>query len=280
MVSRSVLITVSIVVVVAALMLAFLWLVQRSLIYLPDRSSPMRELMPAGGEEVRFTTDDGVELAGWFVPALGRRVPGPGVVVFNGNAGHRGYRAPLAEALAAEGASVLLVDYRGYGGNPGSPSETGLMADARAAAGYLAGRREVDPERVVYFGESLGGAVAVALAAERSPAALVLRSPFASLAAMGRHHYPWLPVVDALLLDRFAAVRQIGAVRVPLLVIVASDDEIVPVGQSRALFEAANEPKRWLEIRGARHNDGTMLDGEELIEAVAAFLREHGVAQR
>ena len=147
------------------------------------------------------------------------------VIVFNGNAGNRAFRAPLAAALAEHGISVLLFDYRGYGGNPGSPSEEGLAADARAARRYVAGRAGSD--RIVYFGESLGSGVAVRLAAEQPPAALILRSPFTSLTDTGRHHYPFLPV-GMMLIDRFASIDRIRDIRCPLLVIAADHDSVVP----------------------------------------------------
>jgi fermentation-respiration switch protein FrsA (DUF1100 family) len=124
----------------------------------------------------------------------------------------------LAAALQRHGFQVLLVDYRGYGGNPGVPSKNGLAADGRAARAYLAGRPGVDLSRLVYFGESLGTAVAVDLAVEHPPAALVLRSPFTTMGDLGQHHYPFLPV-GLLLQDRFAAIDQIQRIRVPLLVI-------------------------------------------------------------
>src|SRR5260370_30358617 len=130
---------------------------------------------------------DGLGLGGWVVAVSGPslRVTGR---VFNGNAGNRGRQGRLAAALHRQGLQVLLVDYRGYGGNPGAPTEKGLAADSRAARAYLAGRPDVDASRIVYFGESLGTAVAVNLAVEHPPAALVLRSPFTSMADVGRHH--------------------------------------------------------------------------------------------
>jgi fermentation-respiration switch protein FrsA (DUF1100 family) len=172
------------------IVVALLWLVQRRLIYFPlmqDLASVATAL--PGAEEVTFETQDGLRLGGWFAPAASA-ASGPTVLVFNGNAGDRSFRAPLAAALSQAGLSVLLFDYRGYGRNPGSPSEAGLLRDARAARAYLAGRHDVDPDRLVYFGESLGAAVAVTLAAEQPPAALILRSPFTSLAEVGRLHYP------------------------------------------------------------------------------------------
>jgi alpha-beta hydrolase superfamily lysophospholipase len=196
---------------------------------------------------------------------------GAAVLVCNGNGGNRAMRAALAAGLARMGVAVLLFDYRGYGGNPGRPSEEGLAADARAAAGYLASRPEVDPDRVVYYGESLGAAVALRLATERPPAALVLRSPFASLAEVGRVHYPVLPV-SWLLRDRFDAAALAARLEAPLLVVAGGRDRIVPVGHSRRLFAAAPEPKRLVVLDGADHNDLELLAGPRLLAELEAFL--------
>ena len=163
------------------LLLGLLWLFQRKLIYFPmDHEVPEAAGVLAGAEEVSFTTTDGLQLKGWFIPAVASQ-PVATILVFNGNAGNRSFRAPLADALVREGFAVMLFDYRGYGGNPGRPTEQGLLRDARAARDWLESRNDVDPRRVVLFGESLGAAVALATAVERPPAALVLRSPFSSL---------------------------------------------------------------------------------------------------
>ncbi len=191
--------------------------------------------------------------------------------------GNRTHRAPLAAALAREGFGVLLFDYRGYGGNPGTPTEAGLLADARAARAYLAARGDVDPARLVYLGESLGAAVAVALAAEAPPRALVLRSPFTSLTDVGRRHYPLLPV-GLLLRDRYPSLERIGGVAAPVLVVAGERDRLVPVEQSRRLYAAAPGPKRFVLIADADHNDFALLAGAEFIGAVARFLDEVAAA--
>jgi fermentation-respiration switch protein FrsA (DUF1100 family) len=197
--------------------------------------------------------------------------PGPAVLVCNGNGGNRSLRAPLAAALARLGLHVLLFDYRGYGGNPGQPTADGLAADARAALAYLAGRPEVDPARVVFLGESLGAAVALRLATERPPAALVLRSPFASLAEVGRVHYPLVPV-SLLLRDRYDSAAIADRLTAPLLVVAGGRDRIVPVGHSRRLFAAAPQPKRMVVLDGADHNDHELLAGLRLLTELRAFL--------
>ena len=271
-------ITLLVVVAVLAAALGLLWLFQRRLLYFPTPGPvpPAASVLP-GAEDVTFETADGLRLAGWFVPAppggpaarVGRARPA--VLVCNGNGGDRSMRAPLAAALSRMGLAVLLFDYRGYGGNPGHPTEEGLAADAGAALGYLAGRPEVDPERVIYFGESLGAAVALRLATERPPAALVLRSPFASLAEVGRRHYPVLPV-SLLLRDRYDSAALAGRLDAPLLVVAGGRDQIVPASHSRRLFEAAPQPKRLVVLDGADHNDDELLAGARLLAELRTFL--------
>ncbi len=259
-------------------MLVLLSRLQRRLIYLPFPtavSSPA-EVLP-GAREVTLQTSDGLELGGWFVPA---RKPDRAlaVLVANGNAGNRSLRAPLARALGRQGLAVLLFDYRGYGGNPGRPSENGLARDVRAARRFLVEHCRVPGERLLYYGESLGAAVVAELASEHPPAGLALRSPFTDLASVGRIHYPFLPV-RTLLRDRYRLLDHLAQVKVPTTVVYGSDDAIVPPEQSRAVAEAARGPTRVLEIQGANHNDLALLDGEELIAAIVELADEVGTRE-
>jgi fermentation-respiration switch protein FrsA (DUF1100 family) len=263
-------VALALLVVLGAAALALLWIGQRSLIYFPDTSRPSLDRSGlTGAETVAFTTSDGVRLDAWFVAGSGPP-PRPTVVVLPGNAGHRGYRAPLAAALQLHGLNVLLTDYRGYGGNPGAPSEEGLAADARAARAYVLSRADVDAARIVYFGESLGGAVAVRLAVEHPPAALVLRSPFASMVQIGQHHYPLLPV-RWLLRDRYPSIDRVHELRSPVFVIAGTEDSIIPIEHSRRLYEAIVSPKTLLEV-AADHNDDVFLNGDAMIDAIVQFL--------
>jgi len=268
-----VVVAVSAVLATALAVLALAWLFQRRLIYLPSagRVPPAAELLP-GGQDVTFEAADGLRLEGWFVPAPSGHSRAT-VLMLNGNGGNRVARLPLAAELSRAGLSVLLVDYRGYGGNPGHPSERGLVADARAARAYLATRDDVDPDRLVYFGESLGAAVAVQLAVEQPPMALVLRSPFVSLAEVGRIHYPFLPV-GLLLRDRYASIEQVGGLRCPVLVVAGAEDEIVPWRQSRRLAAEIPEPKRFVLIPGADHNSLELLAGQRMIDEVVRFVAD------
>jgi fermentation-respiration switch protein FrsA (DUF1100 family) len=258
-------------VIVTVLLVAF-WLGQRKMMYIPSGEvvPPAQVGLPAA-EQVSFVTGDGLQLGGWFVPAMAAG-DGTTVIVFNGNAGNRSYRADLAAGLARAGLAVFLFDYRGYGGNPGSPSEQGLALDARAARQYVDTRPDVDRERVVYFGESLGSGVAVQLATERRPRALVLRSPFTSMVDAARHHFPYLPIAW-LIRDRYESDKLIARIGCPLLVVAAAHDTIVPSEQSRRLFETAVQPKTLVIVEQADHNDEALVAGPQVVEAVTALLR-------
>ncbi|HZB30768.1 MAG TPA: alpha/beta hydrolase [Streptosporangiaceae bacterium] len=252
-------------VLVVALLLVLAWAGQRKLIYFPDRGSPGPP--PPGVRDVTYQTDDGLRLGAWFTPPPG---DGPVVLVAPGNAGNRAVRAPLAAALAARGVGVLLMDYRGYGGNPGSPSEAGLDRDVRAAHRYLTDELKVARGRLLYFGESIGASVVTGLAMTDPPAGLVLRSPFVDLAAVGRAHYPYLPV-RALLRDRFPVAERIAAIKSPTTVVYGTADSIVPAGQSREVVRRAAGHVRAVEVAGADHNDRALLDGPQLIDAIVAL---------
>jgi uncharacterized protein len=256
------------VIVVAALLLALLLVFQRQLIYFPrpaDVGHASDKLPQA--REVKLKTIDRLELGAWFVPAS-QHDRGVTVLVANGNAGNRSMRAPLAAALARSGLSVLLFDYRGFGGNPGTPTEEGLALDARAAHRFLVDEAAVRPNRLLYYGESLGAAVVARLSTEQAPAGLVLRSPFTDLASVGRVHYPFLPVHVALLRDRFPVTDLVARVMVPTTVVYGTRDSIVPPDQSRAVAAAAAGPTRIVAVEGADHNDRALLEGSELIDAV------------
>ncbi len=262
----------AILVLAALAVVGLIWISQRRLIYLPTQTVPDTVTALPGIEEVTYPTEDGLTLAAWFMPATGEETSGT-VVVFNGNAGNRADRIPLAEAFAGRGYAVLLVDYRGYGGNPGRPSEEGLAADARAVVAYLKTRSGFDSNRLVYFGESLGAAVALGLVDHQEPAALVLRSPFTSLPDVASVHYPFLPT-SLLLWDRYPNLETIQGINVPVMIIAGSDDTIVPAEQSKKLFEAASGPKRLLVIDGADHNDFALTAGDRLVDEVIAFLED------
>ncbi|PRX47892.1 hypothetical protein B0I33_105476 [Prauserella shujinwangii] len=271
---RRLLLWAAVAVTIVAVVFAAAFAFQRKLIYLPtnDPLPSAAEVLP-GGRDVTLTTTDGLRLGAWYFPAAsagGTGGTGPArgaVLVAPGNGGDRSMRAPLAKEITARGLAVLLLDYRGYGGNPGKPTEEGLALDVRAARDYLVRQAGVPAERLLYFGESLGAAVVTELAVEHPPAALVLRSPFTDLAAVGREHYPFLPV-RLLLLDTFPVRERVSEVRAPVTVVYGAADSIVPPEQSRAVARAAGA--RIVEVPGAGHNDPVLLDGPAVVNAVVA----------
>lgn len=264
---RAVLIAVA----VLALLLAVVWTFQRRLIYYPSSDSvPPAAAVLDGARDVTLRTSDGLRLGAWFVPAEGRPDRDMAVLVAGGNGGDRSVRAPLAAALAERGFSVLLFDYRGYAGNPGSPTEEGLARDVRAAYRFLVEDADVPCDRLLFFGESLGAAVVTELATEHPPAGLLLRSPFTDLAAVARVHYPFLPA-RLLLRDHYPLVDHLSRVEAPTTVVYGTDDTIVPPEQSRRVAAAAPGSTRVVRIEGAGHDDRVVLDGRELIAAVVAL---------
>jgi hypothetical protein len=232
---------------------------QDHLLYFPDRTRPdLAEANVRGLEEVTLVTADGLALRSWWLPPREGR---PVIAYFHGNGGHIGYRAVRVRRFAEAGLGVLMLEYRGYGGNPGSPGEEGLHADGRAALGFL-DRAGVAPEHLVLYGESLGTGVAVRMASEHRTGALILEAPYTRLSDAASAHYPEF-LVSLLLRDRFDSLARIATVSAPLLVLHGERDAVIPVGLGRALFAAANQPKEaWFAPEGG-HND----------------LREHGALE-
>lgn len=241
-----------------------------SLLYFPSRAiveTPGRAGLDY--RDVALETDDGERLHGWWIG--GRNESLGHLLVCHGNAGNVGDRVLHAALLTAGGFDVLLFDYRGYGQSSGRPSEEGTYRDARAALRCLLEQPGVDPARVFYLGESLGGSIALDLALEHPPAGLVLLSAFTGVRELARLHYPFIPT--SLVPDAYPTVRRIPELRVPLLVLHGDGDEIVPLSQGRALFEAAPEPKHMHVFTGLGHNDLVPLAGTEFARVIASWVR-------
>jgi fermentation-respiration switch protein FrsA (DUF1100 family) len=234
-------------------LIGILMLLENHLIFIPSKY-PSGEWNPPGlgQEDAHFTADDGTKLHGWYVAH-----PRPRAVVLfcHGNAGNIAHRAELLSSLRDEvGVSALIFDYRGYGRSEGSPSEAGVLADARAARTWLAQRAGVPEDEVVVMGESLGGAVAVDLAASGGARALILENTFDRLSDVAAYHFPWLPV-RWLLRTQLNSAEKIPAYRGPVLALHGDCDTIVPYERGRRLFEAANAPKEFVTLPGRDHND-------------------------
>jgi fermentation-respiration switch protein FrsA (DUF1100 family) len=229
------------------LLLAFF---QRHLQYFPDRGRVVPvDVGLEGVEEITLSTTDGETLIAWHAAAPPGR---PTIVYFPGNGGAFWHRADRLALFRATGFGVFGLNYRGYGGSTGTPTEAGLIADALAAVDHLEGSG-IDRDHLVYFGESLGSGVAVQAAAARPPGGMVLEAPFTSAADVAARVYWWLPA-RLLMKDRFDSMAVIDRIVTPLAIIHGDRDDIVPIDLGRRLFAAANEPKRLFVLAGQGHN--------------------------
>ncbi|MCZ6866434.1 MAG: alpha/beta hydrolase [Chloroflexi bacterium] len=260
--------------VVAALIGALLFiadrtgLIERYFIYFPRKkleADPSRYGLAF--ENISFFAADGKELHGWFVPGRSDVT----WLWFHGNAGNIGDRVENLKLLHDElGVNVFLFDYRGYGRSQGRPTEKGTYLDADAALAYLRSRSDVSHERIVYYGRSLGAAVAVDLATRHPPYGLILESPFPSIRYMARQAYPFLPIWP-LIKARYDSLTKIAKVEAPILILHGDKDDLVPIDAGRKLFDAAREPKDFYTVEGAGHNDGYIVGGQPYFTALRAF---------
>jgi hypothetical protein len=247
-------------------LLALMYVFQRALLYFPDTAhTPPARAGFAQAEEVLLTSSDGEQLVAWFVPPRGNK---PVVLYFQGNAEGLTARVGRFTWLTADGTGLLALCYRGYGGSTGTPTEDGLIRDANAA--YDFARARYPAGRIVLFGESLGTAVAVALAAGHEIAGMILDAPFTSAAEVGAAAYPFAPV-RWLMKDKFRSDERIGRVAAPLLVLHGERDSIIPIKFAERLFALAREPKRFVRFPQGDHVD---LDDHGAAKVVKEFLAE------
>lgn len=231
------------------LLIVVLFFAQRTLIYFPDKSRPA----PVHGVEiVKVTAQDGQALEAWYFPpaASENRV----IILFHGNAGHYGHRLYKAQIYLKAGYGVLLAEYRGYGGNGGGISERGFYHDGRAYMDWLLKVKEINVEKIILYGESIGSGVAVQMAMEYDVGGLVLEVPFSSLSDIAARQYPFIPV-KYLLKDRYMNIEKIEKIDAPLLILHGQKDQTIPFDSARKLFKAANEPKKFVDFPQGNHNN-------------------------
>jgi hypothetical protein len=253
---------------------AAVMLFEKQLIYYPTRDL---ELSPREFglrfEEVLFTAEDGVRLHSWLILKAGAKHT---VLYCHGNAGNISHRLDRVLQMQARlPVNVFLFDYRGYGRSEGSPDEEGTYRDGRAAVKHLLDERGVATEELLLFGESLGCAIALQLACERPARALLLEAPFTSIRDMARRVFPFLPVAS-LARTRYDNLGKIPRLAMPLVIFHGEQDETVPFDQGRRLFEAAPEPKRFLPVAGAGHNDVYLVAADRYWDAWRPLLEPRG----
>jgi fermentation-respiration switch protein FrsA (DUF1100 family) len=228
-------------------------------------------------EDCFFQTPDGVRLHGWFcAPGKGEQGAIAPVAAemtllwFHGNAGNITHRYGMIEMLVKLPANVFIIDYRGYGKSGGEPSEEGLYIDARAAWDYLTKDRRIAPDRIIIFGKSLGGVPAIDLASKSDAAGLIVQSSFSCAADMAQALMPFVP--RAFIRTRMDSVGKIAGVKCPKLFIHSRSDEVVPFALGQKLFEAASDPKKFCEVKGAAHNDTYIIGGRAYFEDLREFI--------
>ncbi|MBI4428771.1 MAG: alpha/beta hydrolase [Ignavibacteriales bacterium] len=263
-------------ILVAAIAAILIWTViamlfEEKFIYFPTK-------YPGGiYDEARFvpnlvdcwiTTEDSVRIHAWFAPSESAHAT---LVISHGNAGNISHRIDIIKRLQRTGFNVLMFDYRGYGKSEGSPSESGIYKDGRAAFDYARSLREVDSSRIILWGTSLGGAVAVDVATQRPAAAMILESTFSSAIDVAKTVYPYLPV-HLLMQTRLNSFDKIPRVHIPVFMMHGDRDSVIPFELGKKLYENVNAPKEFYVIRGADHNDTYLVGGDEYLQRVKGFV--------
>ena len=253
------------------ILVLLMYVMQSSLIYHPQQN--LWTTPSSAGleyEDITFATDDNLQLHGWFVPADSAELT---VLYFHGNAGNISGRLETIQLLNELNLNVFIFDYRGYGQSQGSPSEQGTYQDALAAWDCLQLKKSVADSNIVIMGRSLGGSIAAWLAARKNPAASVIESTFTSAADLGADLYPWLPVRWMISYD-YKTIEHIKKIDSPIFMAHSKDDEIVPYSHGRRLFEAASEPKTFIQLRGS-HGSGFWETGAKYRNGLRDFLENH-----
>ncbi len=266
-------------VLITVLIMIFPKFLEKRLIFFPDKSNDSTTPDAYGIEydDVTFRTEDGLNLNGWFVS--GKKSSHDDnlhtLLWFHGNAGNINRRLDNIKMLHDRvPVNVFIIDYRQFGKSEGKVSEQGTYLDAKAALSYLHARKDINNEKIIFFGRSLGSAVAVDLAVKETCCALILETPFTSIKEMGKTLYPFLSISLHFLRTKYDSLSKIKHIKVPTLIMHGDKDELVPFKQGMKLYEHANEPKEFYTIPGANHNDTHIVGGEEYFDVIRDFVNK------
>ncbi len=254
-----------------------LFVLQRQLQYFPDSlpiGTPDSSVISTM-HSVSMLTRDGIVLNSWYSPPKSNEHPV--IVFFHGNAGTVRNRINKAKFFSEYGIGVLLVEYRGYGGNPGKPTEGGLYADGRAAFNFLINRKKINASRIVIYGESIGTGIATQMAIEYEEVGLVLEAPFSSVTSLAKRRYPWVPV-DVLLWDKYDNYRKVAHIDSPVLVIHGTNDTVVPYVEGEKLYNKAAYPKDLVTIDGGKHSN--LYDYTQTGRSIISFLKQNNILMK
>lgn len=256
--------------------MGFISFIEKQYIFHPNKgiySTP--EDLGLKYDDIMFTTEDGLKLNGWFVPGKMDSQTKQSMYTllwFHGNAGNISHRIENIEMLYDRlPVNIFIFDYRQYGKSEGNISEQGTYIDAKAALKYLHSRKDIDHKKIIFFGRSLGSAVAVDLAIKEKCRALILESPFSSIKEMTKSLYPFLPI-SYFVRTKYDTLSKIRDIKVPVLIIHGEKDDLVPIEQGRKLYETANEPKEFYTIPEANHNDTYIAGGEKYFDVIRRFV--------
>ena len=252
----------------------YVYFMQAGLIYFPNM--PGRNLVATPEnidltyQNIEFVTEDNIKLHGWFIPHSNAKGT---VLFFHGNAGNISHRLDSIEIFHQMELNVFIIDYRGYGKSEGKITEKGTYRDAEAAWHYLNHTQGISGKQIIIFGRSLGASIASWLAAKHTPAALIIESGFTSVPAMGQRLYPFLPI-RWLTHFKYNTKQYVKNISCPVMVAHSRNDEIIPYDEGREIFEAAPEPKQFLEMRGG-HNDGFIVSGTSYVNGLKSFIQKY-----
>ncbi len=253
-----------------------IYFAQSLFIYAPDM--PTRELIATpidlgfSFEEVTLVTTDNEKLHAWFIPTNPDEKRAAKTVLFmHGNAGNISHRLETIQIFHQLGLNVFIFDYRGYGKSTGSPNEKGTYLDATAAWNYLIHERKLSPDQIIIFGRSLGGGVASELAINVSPAMLILESTFTSMQEVSKQHYPFMPT-DIIVKHEYETINKLKNISCPIVVVHSKNDEVIPFSHAERIFERANRPKTFIELRGG-HGNGFLLSQRDYIAGLQNALQ-------
>ena len=246
------------------------FLTQSSYIYYPARGITATPAdIKLDFEEVFIESSDRERLHGWYIP---HPTPQATLLFFHGNGGNISHRLEKINIFNDLSLNIFIFDYRGYGLSTGAPDEVGTYDDALAAYRFLIEEKNISPDNIVFYGESLGSAISSWIAKQHPPGALILDSGFISTKAMASHYYPFLPV-NIITRIRYPTLQHLIDIKSPLLVIHSIEDEIIPFSHGLELYENANEPKSMLQISGD-HNSGFYTSLQIYKEGMSTFIRQ------
>lgn len=241
-----------------------IYFAQSLFIYLPDMPTRNLETSPTDinlqYDNVYLTTKDQIQIHSWYIPTNNAKKT---ILFMHGNAGNISHRLETIQIYHKLGFNIFLFDYRGYGESSGKPSEKGTYLDAIAAWDYLTKEKKITADEIIIFGRSLGGGVATELAKNVSPTMLILESTFTSMPNISKEHYPFMPT-NIIVKHKYDTVRKLKDITCPVVVIHSRNDEVIPFAHGQLIFDHANEPKSFIELRGG-HGNGFMLSKNEYI---------------